>query len=44
MSKGRDKPGRDKKKPKQEGSGGAKSAYALSMEAKVAPAPFGKKK
>jgi hypothetical protein len=44
MTKGRDKPGRDKKKPKQEGSGGKKSAYAQSMVTKGAPAPLGSKK
>jgi len=44
MTKGRDKPGRDKKKPKQEKSGAPKSAYAQSMDVKGAPAPLGKRK
>jgi len=43
MAKGRDKPGRDKKKPKQDKSGAPKSAYAQSMATKGTPAPLGKK-
>lgn len=38
MSKGRDKPGHEKKKPKQKNSDAPKSAYAQTMAAK-APAP-----
>lgn len=45
MAKGQEKPGRDKKKPKQAGSGASKSAYAQSMQTKsAAPPAFGKKK
>ncbi len=44
MAKGQEKPGRDKKKPKQEKSGAPKSAYAQSMAGKVAPTPLGKKR
>jgi len=45
MAKGQEKPGRDKKKPKQDKSGAPKSAYAQSMQkASAAPPTFGKKK
>jgi hypothetical protein len=44
MTKGQNKPKRDKKKPKQENSGAPKSAYAQSIAGKGAAQPLVKRK
>ena len=44
MPKGQDKPGHNKKKPKQEKSSAPKSAYAQAMAGKVPAPTFDNKK